>query len=173
MAFCFAGGKRVTALVFPANVHPETNAIVFFILFFLDVLLPPFSPPECAFKMTTNVSVHTLQATDGYCSGDTRLRLGVMVDFVFSGVGGDISYLKDQGTVMEQPNPSLRRMAAGSLWKNRLALPPPPPFFCFLLIDPHVQKNKTNLFLSLILYLTISSTCLILFVFCCLCHTKC
>lgn len=26
--------------------------------------------------------------------------------FSFSGVGGDISYLKDQGTVMEQPNPS-------------------------------------------------------------------
>ena len=52
----------------------------------------------------------------------------------FSGVaGGDISYLKDQGTVMEQPNPSLRRMAAGSLWKNRLALPP----FSFLLPPPH------------------------------------
>lgn len=144
-----------------------------------------FSPPShllsALFKMTTNVSVHTLQATDGYCSGDTRLRLGVMVvDFFFcSGVGGDISYLKDQGTVMEQPNPSLRRMAAGSLWKNRLALPPflsppPPPFFASSSsTPPRPKKNKKqNLFLSLILSLTISSTCLILFVFCCLCHTK-
>ena len=43
---------------------------------------------------------------------------------VFPGVGGGVSYLKDKGTVMEQPNPSLRRMAAGSLWKDRLALPP-------------------------------------------------
>lgn len=29
--------------------------------------------------------------------------------FFFPGVGGDISYLKDQGTVMEQPNPSLQK----------------------------------------------------------------
>lgn len=112
-----------------------------------------FSPPShllsALFKMTTNVSVHTLQATDGYCSGDTRLRLGVMVvDFFFcSGVGGDISYLKDQGTVMEQPNPSLRRMAAGSLWKNRLALPPflsppPPPFFASSSSTPPTSQKK-------------------------------
>lgn len=121
-----------------------------------------FSPPShllsALFKMTTNVSVHTLQATDGYCSGDTRLRLGVMVvDFFFcSGVGGDISYLKDQGTVMEQPNPSLRRMAAGSLWKNRLALPPflsppPPPFFASSSSTPprpKKTKNKTSSSLS-------------------------
>ena len=64
------------------------------------------------------------------------------VFFFFLGVGRDISYLKDQGTVMEQPKPSLRRMAAGSLWKNRLALPP------FLLFSPHRTLTPTVLSVS-------------------------
>lgn len=59
-----------------------------------------------------------------------------LVCLVFFGGGGNISYLKDKGTVMEQPNSSLRRMAAGSLWKDRLTLPPVPFFSFFLLFAP-------------------------------------
>lgn len=144
-----------------------------------------FSPPShllsALFKMTTNVSVHTLQATDGYCSGDTRLRLGVMVVDFFFLFGGGRGYLlfkrprHSHGTTQPLPQKDGCWLPVEEPSRPAPLSPPPPPsFFCFLLIDPPTSKKnkKQNLFLSLILSLTISSTCLILFVFCCLCHTK-
>lgn len=145
-----------------------------------------FSPPShllsALFKMTTNVSVHTLQATDGYCSGDTRLHLGVMVVDFFFLFGGGRGYLlfkrprHSHGTTQPLPQKDGCWLPVEEPSRPAsLSLPPPPSsFFCFLLIDPPTSKKnkKQNLFLSLILSLTISSTCLILFVFCCLCHTK-
>lgn len=144
-----------------------------------------FSPPShllsALFKMTTNVSVHTLQATDGYCSGDTRLRLGVMVVDFFFLFGGGRGYLlfkrprHSHGTTQPLPQKDGCWLPVEEPSRPAsLSLPPPSSFFCFLLIDPPTSKKnkKQNLFLSLILSLTISSTCLILFVFCCLCHTK-
>lgn len=144
-----------------------------------------FSPPShllsALFKMTTNVSVHTLQATDGYCSGDTRLRLGVMVVEFFFLFGGGRGYLlfkrprHSHGTTQPLPQKDGCWLPVEEPSRPASLSPPPPPsFFCFLLIDPPTSKKnkKQNLFLSLILSLTISSTCLILFVFCCLCHTK-
>lgn len=144
-----------------------------------------FSPPShllsALFKMTTNVSVHTLQATDGYCSGDTRLRLGVMVVDFFFLFGGGRGYLlfkrprHSHGTTQPLPQKDGCWLPVEEPSRPAsLSLPPPSSFFCFLLIDPPTSKKnkKQNLFLSPILSLTISSTCLILFVFCCLCHTK-
>lgn len=88
-----------------------------------------------------------------FIAAGTRLCWGVMVDFlfVFWG-GGGISYLKDKGSVMEQPNSSLRRMAAGSLWKDRLTLPPfpffssssppPPPSTSLAFSSSHLHSNR-------------------------------
>lgn len=143
-----------------------------------------FSPPShllsALFKMTTNVSVHTLQATDGYCSGDTRLRLGVMVVEFFFLFGGGRGYLlfkrprHSHGTTQPLPQKDGCWLPVEEPSRPASLSPPPSSFFCFFLIDPPTSKKnkKQNLFLSLILSLTISSTCLILFVFCCLCHTK-
>lgn len=143
-----------------------------------------FSPPShllsALFKMTTNVSVHTLQATDGYCSGDTRLRLGVMVVDFFFLFGGGRGYLlfkrprHSHGTTQPLPQKDGCWLPVEEPSRPASLSPPPSSFFCFFLIDPPTSKKnkKQNLFLSLILSLTISSTCLILFVFCCLCHTK-
>lgn len=144
-----------------------------------------FSPPShllsALFKMTTNVSVHTLQATDGYCSGDTRLRLGVMVVDFFFLFGGGRGYLlfkrprHSHGTTQPLPQKDGCWLPVEEPSRPAsLSPPPPPPFFASSSsTPPRPKKNKKqNLFLSLILSLTISSTCLILFVFCCLCHTK-
>lgn len=144
-----------------------------------------FSPPShllsALFKMTTNVSVHTLQATDGYCSGDTRLRLGVMVVEFFFLFGGGRGYLlfkrprHSHGTTQPLPQKDGCWLPVEEPSRPAsLSPPPPPPFFASSSsTPPRPKKNKKqNLFLSLILSLTISSTCLILFVFCCLCHTK-